>query len=154
MLRAQQPLHLRQGNERTEKPLCDLLREQTVAVLGKCRGVENPFVDREPDEPAKQQVELQPFNQLPLRADRIEKLQQRGRQQALRRNRRTPDRLVKRRQRSVELRQRRVGQSPHRPQRMVRRESAPQCPHKRTTPFSSDFFSSLLKEAREANLSR
>src|SRR5271166_1399362 len=57
MLRAQQPLHLRQGNERTEKPLCDLLREQTVAVLGKCRGVENPFVDREPDEPAKQQVE-------------------------------------------------------------------------------------------------
>ncbi len=38
-----------------------------TAVLGEGRRVENPLVDRQPDEPAKQHVELQPFGQLPLR---------------------------------------------------------------------------------------
>jgi hypothetical protein len=36
--------------------------------------VEHLLVDRQPNEPAKQQVKLQPFDQLPLGADRIEKL--------------------------------------------------------------------------------
>jgi len=77
MLGAQKPLHLRQADERRQKLLRDLMSEQTVAVLGEGRGVENLFVDRQSDEPAKQHVELQPFDQLPLRAERIEKLQKR-----------------------------------------------------------------------------
>jgi hypothetical protein len=84
MLRAQKPLRLRQGQQRSEKPLRDFLREQAVAVLGEGRGVENLLVDRQPDKSAKQHVELNPFDQLSLRADRIEKLQQRGPQQSLR----------------------------------------------------------------------
>src|ERR1700677_2643236 len=65
--------------------------EQAVAVLREGRGVDPPLVDHKPDEPAKQHVELQPFDQLPLRADRIEKLQQHSPQQSLRRYRGTPD---------------------------------------------------------------
>src|SRR6202020_1967459 len=125
MLRAQKPLHLRQGEQRRKKPLRDLLSEKAVAVLGECRGVENLLVDRQPDEPAKQQIELQPFDQLPLRADRIEKLQQRGPQQPLRRNGRTSAGLVKRRKRPVEIRQRRVARkTPSLPAR----RSPPPCP--------------------------
>ncbi len=40
MLRAQQPLHLRQSEQRTQKALRDLVREQAVAVLG-ARFLEN-----------------------------------------------------------------------------------------------------------------
>ena len=120
MFGAQKPLHLRQAEERRQKLLRDRVREQAVAVLREGRGVEHLLVDRKPDEPAKQHVELQPFDQLPLRADRIEKLQQRSSQKALRRNRGTPDPLVKRRKPRVEFSQSRIGQPPHRPQRMVR----------------------------------
>ena len=74
MLGAHKPLHLRQAEERRQKLLPDLVSEQTVAVLREGRGVEHPVVDLKPDEPAKQHVELQPFDQLPLRAERIEKL--------------------------------------------------------------------------------
>src|SRR3984957_19827387 len=138
-----------------------------------------PLVDRQPDEPAKQQIELQPFDQLPLRADRIEKLQQRGPQQPLRRNGRTAAPLVKRRKRSVEIRQRRVGQPSHRPQRMLRRdprldvdvgEQRPARPilashrslairfanprnhtkRRNTSNFSGDFFSTLLERLASA----
>ena len=52
-----------------------------------------------------------------------EKLQKRGPQEALRRDRGTPDSLVKCRKPRVELGQRRIGQPPHRPQRMVRRDA-------------------------------
>jgi hypothetical protein len=44
-----------------------------------------------------------------------------GPQQPLRRNRRTPVSLVKPRNRLIEFPQRRIGQPPHRPQRMLRR---------------------------------
>ena len=81
------------------------------------------FVDRQPDEPAKQHVELQPFDQMPLRADRIEKLQEQARQKALRRDGRAPDPLVRCRKPQVELSQRRIGQPPHRPQRVLRRDA-------------------------------
>src|SRR4029077_4971148 len=96
------------------------MREQAVAVLGEGRGVEDLLIDRQSDEPAKQKVELQPFDQLPLRADRIEKLQQRRPQQSLRRDRRAPARLVERRKRSVEFSQRPIGYAPHGSQRIVR----------------------------------
>src|ERR1700677_4549840 len=97
--------------------------EQAVAVLREGRGVDPPLVDHKPDEPAKQHVELQPFDQLPLRAERKEKLQKRSSQKPLRRDGRTPDPLVKRRKPRVELSQSRARQPPHRPQRMPRRDA-------------------------------
>jgi hypothetical protein len=77
MLGAQKPLHLRQADERRQKLLRDLVGEQAVAVPRKGRGVEHPLVNRKPDEPAKQRVALPPFDQPPLRTDRIEKPQKR-----------------------------------------------------------------------------
>jgi hypothetical protein len=47
------------------------------------------ILDTEPDKPAKQQVVVDPLDQLPLRADRIERLQQQRSHQPFR-----PDRLV------------------------------------------------------------
>src|ERR1700677_351276 len=118
MLGAHKPLPLRQAEERRQKLLPDL-----VGVLREGRGVENLFVDHKPDEPAKQHVELPPFEQLPLRADRREKLQKRSSQKPLRRDGRTPDPLVKRRKPRVELSQSPVRQPPHRPPRILRREA-------------------------------
>jgi hypothetical protein len=42
--------------------LPDLLRQKAVAVLGEGRGVENSLVDRQPNKPAKQEVELDPLD--------------------------------------------------------------------------------------------
>ncbi len=76
--------------------LRDFVRQEAVAILGERRSVENSLVDERPYEPAKQHVELQPFDKLPLRADRIEKLQQARSQQSLPRNGRTPAPFVER----------------------------------------------------------
>src|SRR6185312_1856519 len=138
MLRAQKPLHLRQAEQRRQKLLRDLVREQAVAVLGEGRGVERLLVERQPDEPAKQHVELQPFDQLPLRADRIKKLQERGSQQPLGRDGRAPDSLVKRPKTSP-----RVRPAPRRPAAASPAadgspRSAPRRRCKKTTLRSSD----------------
>ncbi len=58
--------------------------EQPVAVLGEHRVVPDLIVDRQSDEPAKQQVVLQLLDQLALGADGIEDLQQCGADQFLR----------------------------------------------------------------------
>jgi hypothetical protein len=50
--------------------------QQPVAVFGEGRGIPYRVLDAEPDKPAKQQVVVDPLDQLPLRADRIERLQQ------------------------------------------------------------------------------
>jgi hypothetical protein len=47
--------------------------------LEKAATIKNPLINRKPDEPAK----LQPFHQLALGTDQIEKLQQHRPQQAL-----------------------------------------------------------------------
>jgi hypothetical protein len=52
--------------------------EQTVAVLREHRVIPHRIIDPQPNEPAEQQVELQPLHQLTFRADRIKGLQQRG----------------------------------------------------------------------------
>jgi hypothetical protein len=53
--------------------------------------VPDRIIDAEPDEPAEQQIEVEPLHQLPLRADRIERLQQQRTEQFLRRDRRPAD---------------------------------------------------------------
>ena len=56
--------------------------------------VPDGIVDAEPDEPAEQQVVVDLLHQLPLGAHRVERLQQRGAQQTLRRDRLPPRALV------------------------------------------------------------
>ena len=68
----------------------DLALEQPVAVLGEHRHVPHRVVDAQPDEPAEQEIVVQLLHELPLRADRVERLQQQGAQQLLRRDRRPP----------------------------------------------------------------
>src|SRR3954451_9374945 len=61
----------------------DVTFQQSVAVLGEHRHVPHRRLDRQADEPAKQDVVAQLLHQLPLRADREERLQQQGPQQLL-----------------------------------------------------------------------
>jgi hypothetical protein len=65
----------------------DVTGNQPLAVLGEYRHIPHRGIQRQPDKPAEQQIVPQLLHQLPLRAHRIEGLQQQGTQQFLRRNR-------------------------------------------------------------------
>jgi len=45
--------------------------QQAVAVFGEGRSVPYRIINAEADEPAKQKVKLDAFDQLPLRTDRL-----------------------------------------------------------------------------------
>ena len=77
-------------------------------------------INADPDEPAEEEVVLQPLHQLPLRADRVERLQKHGPKQLLRRDRRSPDRRIKHRKLALQRRQRLVHNRTDRPKRMIR----------------------------------
>ena len=79
---------------RSEKLHGDIALEQPVTVLGEGCRIPHRVLDAEPDKPAEQQVSVDPFDQLPLRADRIECLQQRCAQRPLRRDRFAADRRI------------------------------------------------------------
>jgi hypothetical protein len=115
----QQPLHPGLGKQRRQEPGCDVARQQAVAVLGEGGVVPHRIVDPEPDEPAKQQVEVEPLHQLAFRADRIERLAQHGAQEALGWDRRTPHPGIEHREVRLQRCQRLVGQLPDRSQRMI-----------------------------------
>lgn len=85
MIAREKPAGARPVQDRGQKFRGDLARQQLVAVLGKGRVVPYRIVDAEPHEPAEQQVKLQP-----LRAYRIEGLQQHRAKQHLRRDRGAP----------------------------------------------------------------
>jgi hypothetical protein len=70
------------------------------ALTSEGGGIPHWIIDAKADEPAEQQVELDALDQLALRTDRVERLQQQRPQQTLRRDRFTSDRRTKR----VELR--------------------------------------------------
>ena len=70
------------GQHRGEKLPGHLALQQPVAILGEGGGIPHRILDAKPDKPAKQQVVVEPVNQLPLRADRIERLQQQSAQAA------------------------------------------------------------------------
>jgi hypothetical protein len=93
--------------------------KRPVAVLGKCRMIPRRIVDADPDEPAKQQIELQPLHQLSLRADRIERLQEHRSHQLLRRDRRPSHPRIQRRKVAGERRQSVVHNHADYPQRMI-----------------------------------
>jgi hypothetical protein len=72
---------------RAQKLGGDVALQQAIAVLGERRVIPHRIVDAKADKPAEQEVELQPVHQLPLRADRIERLQQHRPQELLWRDR-------------------------------------------------------------------
>jgi hypothetical protein len=86
VVRAEQPLDPRPEPPSTAWRQCRL----PAADRGSWKRSVIPrrVVDADADKPAKQKIELQPLHQLPLRADRIERLQQHRWQQLLRRDRR------------------------------------------------------------------
>src|SRR5512146_3387065 len=71
-----------------------------------------------PDEPAEQQIVIELFHQLPLRADGVERLQQQRSQQLLRRDRRPANRRIDRLKISVQVGERCINNRPDRPQQM------------------------------------
>ena len=97
----------------------DVAGDQPLAVLGEHRHVPHHRVQRQPDKPAEQKIVVELLHQLPLRAHRIERLQQQRAKQFLRRNRWPAglgiELLEFRRQR----RQRLVDDLADRPQRMI-----------------------------------
>jgi hypothetical protein len=73
----------------------DLAHQQPVAVLGEGCGVPDRIVHAEADKTAKHQVEVDTLDQLQLRANREERLQQQDAQPTLGRNGIPPRRRVK-----------------------------------------------------------
>jgi hypothetical protein len=70
MIRAKQPLHPRLRQNRAQQLGGDVAFQQALAVLGKRRVIPRRIVDASADEPAKQEVELEPIHQ--RRSERIE----------------------------------------------------------------------------------
>ncbi len=116
---AQQPLHLGPGQHLSQELRRDLPFQKPVAVLGEARMVPARIVDPQAHEPAEQQVELQPLHQLPLRADRIERLQRHRLQQHLRRDRRPTHPRIEPCEFLRKALQRLIGERPDSPQRMI-----------------------------------
>ena len=73
---------------------CNLRIEQPISVLREHGHVPHRIIDPEPHEPAEQQIIVELLHQLPLGAHREERLQQRGAQELLRRDRRPPVRGI------------------------------------------------------------
>ncbi len=115
----QQPFDPGLSQHRAEKLGCDLAVQQPVAVLRKGRVIPHRIVHTEPDEPAEQQIELQPLHQLTLRANRVERLQQHRPQQHLGRDRRPTQPGIKRRKIARQRLQSRIRQHPYGAQRMI-----------------------------------
>jgi hypothetical protein len=83
----QQLLDLRLGEQRGQKVLCDLGRQQPVPVLREYRMIPYRIVDPQANEPTEQKIEIQPLHQLAFGTDRIEHLQQARPHQTFGRNR-------------------------------------------------------------------
>jgi hypothetical protein len=117
MIRAQQALHTRLTHNRRQKLGGDVAVKQAIAILRERRVIPRRIVNA--NKPAKQEVELQPLHQLPLGADRIERLQQNRPQKLLGRDRRTAQPRIQRRQLARKRRQRLIHDSADRPQRVI-----------------------------------
>src|SRR5512132_3534768 len=90
-----------------------------IAVLREGRVIPRRLVGAQTDEPAEQEVELEPLHQLALGPDRVERLQQHRPQQHLRRDRGPARAPVKRRELAAQSVERLVDDAPDRPQRMI-----------------------------------
>lgn len=86
MLARQQCLNLRLCQHAGHELRRYIAHQKPVAVLTERRRISLRVVDAKADKPTKQQVKLDQLHQLPLGADRIERLQLQCPQPALRRN--------------------------------------------------------------------
>ena len=68
VIRRKKLLHVGLGQDRGHELGRDIAFEQSVPVLGEHRVIPDRIVDANPDEPAAQELELQPFDQLVFRA--------------------------------------------------------------------------------------
>jgi hypothetical protein len=123
MLARQQALDLVLREHRDEKLARHLASQQPVAVLGEGRGIPYRVLDAEPDKPAKQQIVVDPLDQLPLRADRIERLQQQCAHQPLRRDRLPANRRIQLAELAGQRLKRRISNLPNHAQRVIGRNS-------------------------------
>jgi len=98
-----------------------LCSSSRVAILGEHRVVPDLVVDRQSDEPAKQQIVLQLLDQLALGANRVEHLQQRGTNELLRWDRGAAAVGVDRVEQPVQPHQGFIDQLAHRTQRVALR---------------------------------
>jgi hypothetical protein len=99
VLRREQRLDLRIGQNRRQKAARDVALQQPIAVLRKHRHVPDRRIHRQPDKPPKQHVVADLLHQLPFRANREQRLQQQRAQQFLRSDRGPPGGRVNRRKR-------------------------------------------------------
>ena len=120
VLAAQELPNPRVAQHRRQEFGRDLTLEQPVAV-GRERGrMPYRIVVPEPHEPPVQEVVVELLHQQPLRADRIEGLEQERPQQPLGRNRGSAEGRVERLERARQLAQRVVDDRPDRTQRVIR----------------------------------
>jgi hypothetical protein len=108
---------------RSEKLLCHLAVQQPVAVLGEDRMVPHRVVHAQAHEPAEQQVVVQLLDQLPLRADRVKRLQQKRMQHILGRDRGSARGRVQLVELSIQRLEHAIRQSADLAQRMIRRNT-------------------------------
>lgn len=87
VLGTQQRLGFRCGQQQFEEPGYPFFAEQPVTVSGERRGIPDGIIRVEAEKPAEQQVVIQLFDQHPLRANAVDRLQQEGQQKLLRRDR-------------------------------------------------------------------
>lgn len=81
---------LRQVNHLGEEQIRNFMFEQPFLILAVGRCIEHRLIKRHVCKPAEHQVGLHPRTKLPVRPDRVERLQDLSLQQCLRRNRRPP----------------------------------------------------------------
>ncbi len=124
MVAAHLATDLRMRDDPGKEPRRRLHRQEPLAVLCKRRCVPYRFVDPEADEPAEQQVEVEPLYQLALGPDRVERLKQEGAQQPLGRDRRRAPRGIGRIERAGHTDQNLVRDPTDHPQRVARRDPA------------------------------
>ena len=119
MVRAEQTLHPRLRHHRAQELGGNVALQKPFAVLRKRRVIPGSIVNAHADEAAKQEIELQPLHQLPLRADRVEHLQQHRQQQLLGRNRGATHQRIERRKLARKRRQGLVDHTANGSQRMI-----------------------------------
>lgn len=134
VLVAEQGLDLRCPHQLLQKPAHDLLVQQPVTVLvpparsacgrckGECGGVPDRIIRAQAHKPAKQQVVVELLQQKPFRADPVERLQQRGQQQLLRRHRGAAFCGIELAEGGIEPIESLIGQLADPPQRMTGRD--------------------------------
>ena len=121
MVGRQQGLDLPQRQKAGQKLLRHIRRKEAVTVVAEHRRMPHARVNRQADEPAKEQIVVDLLHQLPLASHRKERPQQGRPKQHLRRNRGSAHPRIKRRKPPVQPGQNLVRKRPDRPERMIRR---------------------------------